>query len=258
MKLETIILPIVFLLVLGCHKGKEITAPTEETKANNIVIRSKLTKQLATDFILKNKPGHTVYVMSVGGENAAGLRMAQSILENENEVKVMIICFSACAEYLLPAAHEVEFVSHPLIGFHWNSIMDLALLEQYGGDLSLCDTTNAEELQKILQSKFMDRGFWKETLEHLELQYYDVQPKESACPWSRRSFKNHVWLPTSVQLRDLWGLRFTGSVCADNFKDCTKVIDFRYKEGARVVIGDDVYISKGSPLNNEPISANIP
>ena len=52
------------------------------------------------------------------------------------------------------------------------------------------------------------------------------------------------WLPTSSQLKHLLGLKFKGTVCADNPKCYEKKLYLLYGPGAKFIIGDEFYETK--------------
>lgn len=189
-----------------------------------------------------------VKLNSGGGLPQDALKISDIMLRNKTGVIINRACLSACAETILPSATIVEFQNTPIIGFHWNSTMNFDMLRRYGGDLRLCDLTTVERQKSLLSTKGMNVDFWKETEKRLVLEHYEIVPRGYACPWKRREFKNHMWLPTSEQLRNLWGLEFKGSVCADDFQRCTWKIDRRWKKGTRIVVGDEVYISRGQSI----------
>jgi len=69
---------------------------------------------------------------------------------------------------------------------------------------------------------------------------YDLHP----CPSINYEFENRMWYPTSDQIMNLYGLEFSGNVCADNPKCFKRKIAWREFLGGRIVIGDDVYVSR--------------
>ena len=137
----------------------------------------------------------------------------------------------------------------PLIGFHWGPFMNKALLEKYAvfETRKLCRWKNVSTLLPIYDRSKLHSGFWKETFDRLVLEDYKVDnnKRRSSCPWHKKKFKNHMWLPTSKQMQELLGLEYRGQVCADDFEKCKKKIDARWIKGTRIVVGDKVYISQG-------------
>jgi len=56
--------------------------------------------------------------------------------------------------------------------------------------------------------------------------------------WTRHDF----WIPTSDQLRRLWGLKFTGSVCADDEACRRDFLPQVFVAGTHLMVGDDEVI----------------
>ena len=95
-------------------------------------------------------------------------------------------------------------------------ILEFLLYEKADRDLEFCKDIGATELRNMLIRNNKNPDAWKVTLEKLKLTYYKVDYKTKECPWSVREFRNEYWFPNSAQLRDVFGLDFHGSVCADN------------------------------------------
>lgn len=205
----------------------------------------EINDDLVRQFQELDRQNLTIHLNSYGGSPVSAHEISKIMVANKFKLIVNKECQSACAETILPSAEHVEFVNEPIIGFHWNSLMTFDLTRRYGGDLTLCNLKEVEDQKALLLSKDMNIDFWKQTEKRLVLEHYEVIPKTGGCPWKRRRFKNNMWLPTSKQLRSLSGLTFTGSVCSDDFDKCTKKIDRTWKKGIRIVVGDEVYISKG-------------
>ena len=122
--------------------------------------------------------------------------------------------------------------------------MDYHQYVEAGADMSHChfDLTTQK---KLIEKRKLNAGFWKEIEIRLKLTKFQLVDKTGeSCPWKVREFDNQMWFPTSQQLRKLWGLRFNGAVCADDFEECTKKIDKYWAKGDRVIVGDDVYVAR--------------
>lgn len=57
-------------------------------------------------------------ITSTGGDMAVGIEFGYFVKENNLDVEVSELCFSACANYVLPAAKSVVINSNSLIGWH--------------------------------------------------------------------------------------------------------------------------------------------
>lgn len=193
----------------------------------------------------QNTQNAVLHISSGGGNIKLAYLASKNLIENKNEVKIEGHCLSACSEYLLAAANEIQFLNYPLVGYHWNTFMNIKQIQTYGGDISRCDLTSVEQQHEIYSYKDLNLDFWKETEKRLNLTYFEVVTNPQACPSKKRIFENHMWFPTSKQLKELLGLKFEGNVCADSPKICQRRIDRRWKSGTRVVLGDTVYVSRG-------------
>lgn len=57
-------------------------------------------------------------ITSTGGEMAVGIEFGYFVKENQLDVEISEVCFSACANYILPAAKSVVINTNSLIGWH--------------------------------------------------------------------------------------------------------------------------------------------
>ncbi len=64
------------------------------------------------------EPINTLKITSPGGDVAAGIEFGYFVKENNLNVEVSELCFSACANYVLPAAKKVVINRNSLIGWH--------------------------------------------------------------------------------------------------------------------------------------------
>lgn len=194
------------------------------------------------DATRSNNPLH---VNSSGGMTSIALTLAQEIGTNTLPIVVSKECSSNCAEILLPAGQSVYFRDNPIIAFHGNTISYKHFVESDDSvDSTYCNWIYVDEILDLYSSRGVNQNFWKEQMLRLQPNVeFKILPNK--CPWRIYNFKNEAWLPTSKQLRELLKLNFEGSVCADDLKECKKRIDRRWIKGARIVVGDEVYISKG-------------
>jgi len=214
-----------------------------------IDMRGRTNQNFVDELTSKNSPNSVIQIMSGGGNINAAYLASKNIIENNNKVLIYGHCFSSCAEYFLGAASEVTFLDRPIVGFHWNTLMNMEQMERNGGDLSNCDLTSVAQQREIYEHKNLNTDFWKETEKRLNLTYFEVIENPDGCPFKKRVFENYMWFPTSMQLGNLLNLKFKGGVCSDSPKICQRRIDRRWKSGTRVIIGDDLYVSKGWQWN---------
>jgi len=223
------------LLVLGCK---------QETIIH--IKQRHISSLFVSEVHKKAKPQATLYINSAGGKTLAALDVAEIIMSNNMQIIIDKECMSVCSEFLLPAASSVILQDAPLIGFHWNPIMLLTLMEEHARqDLQFCDRRTSDGQRKLYMKTGHNIEFWQQTLIRLELLDYKIEYRPQKCPRNEITFYSRIWLPTSQQLRDLYKLEFTGSVCADDYEACVRRVNSRWKKGTRIVIGDVTYVSNG-------------
>ena len=74
------------------------------------------------------QPIHTLKITSPGGDVAAGIEFGYFVKEKDLTVEVSELCFSACANYVLPAAKNVVIQTNSLIGWHGGASPNQAVL----------------------------------------------------------------------------------------------------------------------------------
>ncbi len=115
---------------------------------------------------------------------------------------------------------------------------------EYG--LENCTFADSKKLNALQIKAGVNNDFWKEVLVKLGRSNFTVDYRVNECPWKIMEFEYSLWLPTSKQLRELYKLKFTGTVCADNFDACTKEIDSYGDKNVHYIIGNRPYISHPS------------
>ncbi len=195
-----------------------------------------------------------IIISSRGGANKAGLDLGEFLQKQNLNIAIngkFGPCFSACAEFVLPAAKKVHFKNNPLIGYHWSPQVDRHLFETANHaqhKVELCDSLNSDVQRTValLKRRNLKTDLWKQTFERLELEYFQPSIMRHSCQAGKRKFRHELWLPNSQQLKTYLDLNFTGDLCADYPQSCAKKIDEYFSKGISVVIGESIYISKGS------------
>lgn len=192
-----------------------------------------------------SKTSYPVVFNSTGGRTSVSLKISDIILEEDLSIKVDRFCLSNCAEILLPAAKNVYFENAPLIGFYGSMLSYEGFTKLHAKkNANLCNWVYARRQEELLERKNLSKGFWKEQMLRLKPNI-SFEYKPDSCPWRVYKFENQIWLPTGEQLEEIWGLDFTGSVCADDLNSCSKRVNKRWRKGTRIVIGDTLHVSKG-------------
>ena len=227
--------PLLFFLVLvGCKQ------------AGAISIKGRIDNELLSKLKTVDLQNAIIRVRSGGGDTEAGAKLGQYILDKNTSIIIARECISACAEFVMPAAESIRFENSPFVGFHWSPAMDFGQYKRAGANMDFCKFPAAKIQDNILNSRSLNPGFWMEIERRLDLEeFYFVKKTNENCPWKVRNFKNHLWLPSGQQLRELWGLKFEGKLCADNYQACKNKIDRRWKRGTRIIVGNVLHISNG-------------
>ena len=228
-----------FALIIcsACNK------PNSDTRY--VYLNSNIDKS-ALDYITAiNSKNIELTITSSGGNVKTATDMAKYLMTKNLQLSVTDYCLSACAEKIIPSADQIKFIDHPIIGFHWSPIMNYNHIIQLDPKLTNCDS-DAQKQREILSYHNLNIDFWKDVEKRLNLLEYKLVKGDGNCPFISRRFENDFWLPTSKQLQQLWGLKFSGNTCADNFELCKKKVDNYFPYAKRIIIGDNLYISKSS------------
>lgn len=243
-----IILQICMLLLISCQNYEDENSYLIEERGNSI--SAGLTKKNLSQYkdIISKVTSDELKIINVnseGGITSEALKIGGLLELYSISIAIDKECLSNCAEILLPSAKRVVFLNDPLIGFHGNILSYQHYVTLLATEnIEFCNWLYANAHRDLLKRKNMNALFWEEQFLRLKPDVELVYPAEK-CPRRTYNFENHMWLPTSDQLRLLFKLEFEGSVCADNPRLCKKRIDHKWKKGTRIVIGDEVYISKG-------------
>jgi len=205
--------------------------------------------------IFEVPPKGGVVIMSGGGLNRYGNKIANYMLEHELDLIVGVSCGSACAEDILPAARNLYFFDEPIISFHGNtqSVLNHLLDEthvdpcNFSTKWDLRDSYRYEVKNKIERYKRSGHNidFWKEQEKRLKgFSLVKSQTEDGLCTTTSAYENADHWLPTSQQLKGLMDLKFKGTVCADNPNCYEKKLYLVYGPGVKFIIGDEFYETK--------------
>ncbi len=267
--LFTIIFVCCTIFVLSCtektHNAKneqnmaELQAIPSNTKTKKQVILERVDNSFLTKLKSRTADTNTLTVVSPGGHPKYGIKIAEEIIKAKLNIVITELCLSACAEYVLPAAHTLHMKNEPLIGYHTNPMirahMRNTLAEK---NLEFCDNNYESELEKVLLQTGKNTKAWKETYKRLQLFAHRVVYKANECPRILEKFRNRFWFPNSTQLREVFGLEFTGDICSDNPACFLKKIPHYFEYGGKFVVGD-IYLEFPNPdaKNSKFITASV-
>lgn len=195
--------------------------------------------------LYKAEPGQVVTINSGGGHPAIGEAAARYIRDNKLSVKLEFICFSSCAEYILPAAEKVDVTRNTLIGFHQSPLLIRHLADEAGyEDYPNCDFEDQMAyLRELHPASDNGQRPWEIVLGKLQVSRTQFVQKPN-CVRVGFNFVNAMWFPTSEQIEQLFGITFDQPICADDFRCARRMIDRLSPNAESVVIGDEVYVSK--------------
>ncbi len=226
------------LLNWGCFQSNE------GFDAQELILNETNVDLIRTKIAEASQNHRPLFINSRGGKVSVALKISKEIKKRNLSIIVFEKCLSNCAEIIIPSAKEVTFQNNPLIGFHGNILSYEFYVENYAEkNQHFCNWTYANHQTKLVIEAGLNPNFWKEQMKRLRPEV-SFHYENNKCPIRQYNFINHIWFPTSKQLSDLWGLKFRGGVCADNFDRCKTKLDNRYKKGTRLVVGNELYISK--------------
>lgn len=183
-------------------------------------------------------------VNSGGGDPVYGEKASKYIIDKQMSIRLGRFCLSACAEYILPSAKTIIVAPETLIGFHQNPAMIRSFAVQSGYDEKpICHYGDEVGYINALHRKNSNGEYpWETVLRKIVL----IRTKFSeshTCVEVGFKFQHEMWFPTSEQIRDLFGVEFKGSICADN-PDCIQIaVNTIFTAGRTAIAGDRVYTS---------------
>ncbi len=179
--------------------------------------------------------GSTIELSSRGGRASMASQAAEIVEQKGFHLIIGEVCASACVDYLFPAAESVTISTTSIVAMHGNPIVDYEGLQEHGfGHLAGCRRPWAERLQAIWSRNGVDDDAWRETLDRLGFAGVSVA-EGTEC--GRVDFQRAFWIPTSLQLRSMYGDNVIGSACADDRACIETRIAHRWR-GIPLVVGD--------------------
>lgn len=227
------------LFCIGCFNPES----SQNKVSYDAVYEGIIDDNMERKILLDLKKGHRIKFSSIGGEVFSSLRIATKIQQKKIVLIVDKNCFSACPEFLLPAASKIIFQKKPLIGFHGNPRMKEWLANHYEiPELPYCDFDEVSQMFDIYIDNDLNLEFWRKQLDVLKLKQFYVDPNtpKGNCPLMGLKFKHEMWFPDSKTLQTDLGLKFEGSVCADDFDECAQRVKKLFPDRGTFVVGDKV------------------
>jgi len=237
-------------LFSNCNSGTiETPSLAKHIKPESYIIEGPLHDEFVQDIVSLGSRYDELIITSPGGYPSRAMIVVEEIIKRKYKISIYKLCVSACAEYLLPAGNvnaKITFIENPIVGFHWSAMLTEHIMrENLQDNIDHCSFSDSKELIKLQERGGTNPNNWRETLKQLGVDYSEYRLDKDGCPEIKIKFENEYWLPTSKQLREVYLLDFEGGVCADNIDTCAKTIDGIWAKGSRIVVGDEVYVSKG-------------
>ena len=181
-----------------------------------------------------------IAVSSPGGGLVHGLRLGYFIVERDMTLVIDDICLSACANYLLPAAEIVEFGPDAVVGYHQDAVVSRMVYLRDFNNADGCYSRVSNLHRRLYVRAERNPTFSEETFDRLQPLTARAEDIGDACPVIEFDFVHDIWFPTSDQLRDLMGLEFSGTICADDPACMHRRLRALRIEGT-VMVGDEIW-----------------
>jgi hypothetical protein len=193
-----------FLLVTGCSKS-------------NVKFYSGEVNASFLDFLDTLDDGSSFSLASYGGDELYALEAAEVIEQKGLSIEVVGICISACFDFLMPAAKQIEFINKPIVGSHGNTVLAYRLTVANGllsstPDLGKTCIRRANWLLDIWKRNGVDSEVLLGKI--MSLRPYQVVVENSYC--ARFKLAVDYWLPSSAEMKALFGERVKGKLCSDD------------------------------------------
>ncbi len=225
MQKATFLMPIAFLLLIGCdlhHQEVAIlkTSPHEQPPNKGT---DSFSGELDASFLafLSFQPNEaTIRLESGGGRADVALEAAKMIEAKNLTVEINGLCASACLDILLPTFTSVYSGPRALFAAHGNPYSNL----QYAAKHFNMDNrgsggcrSQAIELEKLWNAHSTNFGLLNELSEKTEI--VSMFDDSGYCPRARRRFAYYIF--SSEEMKLVFGDSYNGTACGDSIS-CLK------------------------------------
>lgn len=159
-----------------------------------------------------------IFVSLSGGQVETALRSAELAAKNSWTLNIQSVCFSACAEILVLGFEDINLMPGAVLGFHGNSKLKNYLYRRAMNDpSSKCFLQFESRREALMEQPRINHDFWKLQIQMLK----PLNPRityrgDGRCNLLHYSLTNDLWIPSTKQLRDEFGLEFTGNQSTDD------------------------------------------
>lgn len=124
MKRIRVLLPTLILALTGCQSTQTIwpTANTIMVIDDTLVFDGMITGDSVLEAVRAVRESGAkitkLRITSQGGDMGVGIEFGYFVKENDLDVEISELCFSSCANYIIPAAKSVVVNANSMIGWH--------------------------------------------------------------------------------------------------------------------------------------------
>lgn len=227
-----------FLLSLGsCGKKLEGCNPPQCYRIEGEISRQHIEAvfSLRSDLEL-------IVIDSPGGVATVGAALGLFVLDYDLSIIIDGMCASACAEYVLTAAKDVQVSSGSLILFHDSAEMIQAALRRRGRkDFSICSFKPLDVQRRIFKERNLRLEFYRDVEMRIGELEIETSVNENGC-LILRGKKNELdfWIPNSSQIESLLGVQIDGILCADDVDVCRQRLIQLGRQKRCVLVDEEV------------------
>lgn len=215
----------------------DLPAFTSQLDGNITRMSGPIENRLLGTMILNVKRGQEVVLDSAGGVAGHALVGANILTDLDFRLTINTECMSACASYILPAAQSINFENQPIIGFHRDLYSQYLAYSSKHPD-SGCFSEVLPLISRVHSQRGLNLRFNNLVSEKLGLlDYFSGDDAESCAPVMFAN-ENLWYFPSTQTLKDIWGLSFSGEVCADSERCVMERIAPRVGGISNVVLDD--------------------
>jgi hypothetical protein len=197
------------------------------------------------DYVVATYSGRAgLNVTSPGGMGKAAARIGTMIDEQNMSLYVYDRCISACVEFLLPASDQVFIDPETILAVHGNPYLYRYLMNSIGAESSNCYEDSYSYVVSMYTKRKLNVDFWREQHKRISPQSVEKRNNNNDCD-IKYITRAKFWLPTSTQLSELWGLKYSGGVCADSAECISKrVLSGWLDPGTPIIVEDTLYYTR--------------
>lgn len=178
-------------------------------------------------FIEQQKEGNNIVLTSNGGNETFALKAADIIIKKKLTATIRGYCMSSCVDFLFPAFEKINLDHFPTIGLHGNTHLTNVVIQKIPEQASKIPENikndclaKEQHLMKIWRDRKTYYSIIDDNLLESKADHIRVDGKGCGVVFYGYGY----WFPTSDQLKQIFGNKFTGNVCSDSAGCVSKVI----------------------------------